>query len=332
MMIFGPNKSAVRLEISKEFSKDLMNKYNIPTASYKVFDKYESCIEYAKTCEYPIVLKFSGLAFGKGVVIVKTIEEYLKTAELFLKTRLYGSGGVVVEEFLIGEEFSYIGLVSDDLTFTPFCSARDYKRVYDNDLGENTGGMGMIAPHPTVTKEDEVIATEIVNNTLNALKQEGIDYSGFIYAGLMKTKSGIKVIEFNARMGDPEGELLFNKLTSDIILNIYNAINNLEVNLEFDDLFHMGVVLAASGYPTEYVGNIDLSSYNLDEYLPMNTKLIDGKLHSGGGRVLFKRFKHRDLSVCINENYKQLSLITNDDLFYRQDIGRNFENSNNNGK
>lgn len=320
LKIFGPNQQAVKLETDKSFSKYLMHKYDIPTAKFEVFDEYDACMHYGFTVEFPIVVKFSGLAFGKGVVIAQDFNQYQICVEQFLKTRIYGAGKVVVEQFLVGEEFSYIGVVDKEQNFTPFETCRDYKREFDNDLGENTGGMGMVCPHPFIDDADLVKANTIVNNTLAALKSEGVLYQGFIYAGLIKTSTGIEVIEFNARMGDPEGEILFEKLTTDILVLIDGCVTGYQVDVEFDSLYYHGVVLAAAGYPRSYTKEIDVSKYDMSKYLAMN---VDKNGLSAGGRVLFKKASNISLEAAMIENYQYLEKNNPADLIYRKDIGKN---------
>lgn len=328
--IFGPTKEAVKLETSKSFAKNLMAKYNIPTAEYHIFNNYEDSIHYGENCNFPIVIKFSGLAFGKGVVICNDKETYDDTCTKFLKEKIYGDGDIVVEEFLDGEEFSYISL-AHGTEFSPFATARDYKRIYDNDLGPNTGGMGMVSPHPSLTSTDIKQANQITFDILSALSKENITYLGFLYAGLISTKDGVKVIEFNARMGDPEGELLFNKMDNDLLLEILNCLNNKPFSIINDDLYHIGVVLSATGYPESYKKAIDLSSLSFENSFLMNGTMENDKLLSSGGRVIFKYNSATTLSEARRKIYNNLNSLNLNDLYYRKDIGGNFESSNNNG-
>lgn len=317
-LIIGPTKQGVKIETSKSFCKEIMKKYYIPTASYEEFINYNDAYEYKDLCNYPIVVKYSGPALGKGVIICNDEKEYIDAISLFLKEKIYGEECIVVEEFLDGEEFSFISLCNN-LKYSEFLSARDYKRINDNDQGPNTGGMGMVVPHKDVKGDVLKQAQEITQNMLKALDAENINYCGFLYAGLIITKSGVKVIEFNARMGDPEGELLFKMVDNDLLEQLYLCSQSKEFELINSKNSAVGVVLSAPGYPSCYEKGIDISSFDKQNTIIMNA---NSELKSTGGRVLFSFEIGDDIKQCRNRIYERLEKIETD-LHYRNDIGVN---------
>ncbi|MGM9971386.1 MAG: phosphoribosylamine--glycine ligase [Anaeroplasmataceae bacterium] len=321
---FGPNKAAARIESSKEFAKDLMKKYNIPTAAYEVFDDYNKACEYVKNHGLPIVLKYDGLAAGKGVVIPESLEEAYNTLHDMLVDDKFGDASVVIEDYLEGPEFSFMCFVSNDKVYKMEIS-QDHKRAYDGDLGPNTGGMGAYSPVPCITKEDIDYAYEnIMVPTALAMIKEGCPFKGVLYGGLMKTKDGVKVIEFNSRFGDPETEVVLPRLESDIVdifLGIIDGSDNIEI--KWSKECTLGIVLASKGYPLDYkkgfviegLDEIDAKVYH------MGTKLVDGNYVTNGGRVLFVVAKGNNIKEAKEKALAEVQKIKCDNLFYRKDIG-----------
>ncbi|MDO4191469.1 MAG: phosphoribosylamine--glycine ligase, partial [Bacteroidales bacterium] len=243
--IFGPSKSAAEIECSKQFAKDLMQKYNVPTAEYKVFDDYNEAKLYLQNHGAPIVLKYDGLAAGKGVVVAETLDEANAALSMMLKDKKFGDGRVIFEEKLVGPEFSFMCMVSGEKVY-PMPTAQDHKRAYEGDKGPNTGGMGAYSPVPFITSEDESFALEkIMKPVARALVNEGCPFKGILYGGLIKTPTGIKVIEFNARFGDPETEVVLPRCTSDIYDAFYNVIHGQDVKLTWTNQSAIGIVLAS---------------------------------------------------------------------------------------
>ena len=252
LKIFGPSKLATRIETSKEFAKELMAKYNIPTAKYKSFTSYEEAIEYVNLEGCPIVIKYDGLAQGKGVVVADSKQEAYDALKDMLLDDKFGSGKVVIEECLYGPEFSFMCLV-DGKNVYPLELSQDHKRAFDNDLGPNTGGMGAYSPLPIISDSDKEYALEhIMKPVALALVNEGCPFTGILYGGLMKTNDGIKVIEFNARFGDPETEVVLPRLESDLYDVFMNVIDHKEVELKWKNNYCIGIVMASKGYPGNY--------------------------------------------------------------------------------
>ncbi len=322
LAVFGPRKNAAKIEWSKEFAKDLMAKYDIPTAEYAVFDKYEPLAEYIEKVGAPIVLKFDGLAYGKGVVVCETVEHAVETANRMLGERVFGAGKVVCEECLTGPEFSFMCLVNDEICL-PLDIAQDHKRELDGDKGENTGGMGAYSGVPFITKEDiDYTFENVMLKTVSALKAEGVPFKGVLYGGLMKTPKGIKVIEFNARFGDPETEVVLPRLETDLVEVLENLLDKKETKLKFTDEVTVGVVLASTNYPREYQKGFEISgleNVNIPVY-HMGTKSEDGVIKTNGGRVLFAVAKGVDFKSAQKACYEEIAKIKCDNLFYRKDI------------
>jgi phosphoribosylamine--glycine ligase len=322
LKIFGPTKKATLIESSKSFAKDLMAKYNVPTAYYHVFSEYNDALEFVKANIFPTVLKYDGLAAGKGVVIANNLEEADDALKDMLLNGKFGHDRVVIEEYLEGPEFSFMAFVDNENVY-PLEMAQDHKRAYDNDLGPNTGGMGAYSPLPFITEEDKEYAlNNIMIPVAKAMVKENHAFKGVLYGGLMKTKAGIKVIEFNARFGDPETEVVLPRLTSDIY-DAFTAIcdGNVPV-LEWDSSYTIGVVLASKGYPGDYKKGFVIENADSDDLYHMGTKLDDeGNLVTNGGRVLFALGKGSTLEEA---NKKALEIVDNikcDNLFHRTDIG-----------
>ena len=323
LMIFGPTKEAAIIESSKEFAKDLMKNYNIPTASYEVFRDFDSAYNYVKTHKLPTVIKYDGLAAGKGVVIANTLEEAHDALKDMLCDNKFGDSSVVIEEFLDGMEFSFMCLCNGEKAY-PLIPSQDHKRAFDNDLGPNTGGMGAYTQLSFINEEDlDYSLNQIIIPTLKALKNEGREFCGVLYGGLIKTASGIKVIEFNARFGDPETEVVLYSLTSNICDVICDIINEIEVNLTFTTKPTVGVVLAAKGYPGSYSkgGVITIEDNDLGYIYHMGTKANqNGDITINGGRVLMAVASADTLKDAQTKAYELVDKIHSDDLFYRHDI------------
>ena len=319
---FGPTKAAAQIESSKEFAKELMVKYNIPTASYKSFNNYADALEYVKNHSLPTVIKYDGLAAGKGVVIATTYDEAVYALKDMLLDDHFGHGKVVIEEYLEGPEFSFMCFVNGENVY-PLQLAQDHKRAYDNDLGPNTGGMGAYSPLPFITEEDYQYAlNEIMIPTARAMVKENVPFTGVLYGGLMKTKSGIKVIEFNARFGDPETEVVLPRLSSDIFDAFNQVIDGNCPVLEWEKCYTIGIVLASKGYPGDYKKGFVIENADSSDIFHMGTKVDDnGNLVTNGGRVLFAVAKGDTLEAA---NKKALALVNEikcDNLFHRTDIG-----------
>ena len=325
LKIFGPKKEAALIEGSKAFAKYMMHKYNIPTASYEEFTEIKPAIEYVQTQSFPIVIKADGLAAGKGVVICETRQEAEKTLHDMLVNKQFASASskVIIEEFLDGEEFSLMAFVSNQ-NYAPMPIARDYKRAFDNDQGLNTGGMGNHSPHPLITTKDYEEAIEgVIKPMTQAMLMEGIPFTGILYAGLMKTAQGIKVIEFNARFGDPETEVILPLLKTNLTDVLGSLLNDTPVDCCFETEATVGVVLAAKGYPEQYqIGAVIEGLELLEdvEIIHMGTKLINDKLTINGGRVLLIVGSGENLTVARDKVYRELEKIKCEALFYRTDI------------
>lgn len=323
MLIFGPTKAAAEIEASKDFAKRLMVKYDVPTAAYATFSDFDEAMAYVRQGSLPTVLKYDGLAAGKGVVIATTMEEAEATLRDMLLDTKFGEGRVVIEEFLTGEEFSLMCFVAGG----KICAmpvAQDHKRAYDNDEGPNTGGMGAYTELPFVTAEDHAYAMEkIMQRVADAMVSEGTPFSGVLYGGLMKTPNGIKVIEFNARFGDPETEVVLPRLKSDAI-DVFSAVARGEQPVaEWSDEATLGIVLASKGYPGSYDKGFAIRGTERVEckLYHMGTQLKDGELVTAGGRVMFVVASAPTLREAQLKAREEISKIECDNLFYRTDIG-----------
>ncbi|HPW95602.1 MAG TPA: phosphoribosylamine--glycine ligase [Paludibacteraceae bacterium] len=323
LRIFGPTKAATQIESSKQFAKDLMKKYDIPTADYKVFSDYSSAWEYVQTSPMPVVLKYDGLAAGKGVVIAENLDEANSALKDMLQNDKFGHGQVVIEEFMTGPEFSFMCFVSGDKVY-PMVLSQDHKRAFDGDKGPNTGGMGAYSPLPFITKADEEFALQkIMLPTAKAMIAEGCPFKGVLYGGLMKTPNGIKVVEFNARFGDPETEVVLPRLTADIV-DIFTAIiDGTTPVLTWDKRAAIGIVLASKGYPNNYEKGFEIK--NLDRVdatvYHMGTKQEKDKIVTNGGRVLFVTALADTLKEAREKANAEVAKIDCENLFYRTDIG-----------
>lgn len=323
LRIFGPTQAAARIESSKEFAKDLMARYDIPTAGFRAFTDYEQARAYVFSRELPAVLKYDGLAAGKGVVIAQTREEADAALRDMLLDDKFGKGKVVVEDFLEGPEFSFMCFVSGRKVW-PMALAQDHKRAFDGDEGPNTGGMGAYSPLPFITPEDERYALErIMQPAADAMVAEGCPFEGVLYGGLMKTARGIEVIEFNARFGDPETEVVLPRLKSDIV-DIFCAVaDGGHARLEWHEFAALGIVLASKGYPGAYEKGHAITGLDRVEgaVYHMGTRVEGERILTAGGRVLFVVGKGATLAEARAAALKDVERIGCDNLFHRTDIG-----------
>ena len=323
LRLFGPTRSAARIECSKQFAKDLMHKYDIPTAAYATFEDFDAAMEYVKAGSLPTVLKYDGLAAGKGVVIATTMEEAEATLRDMLLDTRFGKGSVVIEEFLTGEEFSLMCFVAGN----KICAmpvAQDHKRAYDNDEGPNTGGMGAYTELPFISKEDHDYAMQnIMQRVADAMVAEGTPFTGVLYGGLMKTPQGIKVIEFNARFGDPETEVVLPRLKSDAIDVFMSVANNEAPVAEWSDEATLGIVLASKGYPGDYAKGFVIKGTERVEskVYHMGTAIKDGELVTAGGRVMFVVASAPTLREAQMKAREDIAKIECSNLYHRTDIG-----------
>lgn len=322
LRIFGPTKAGARIESSKEFAKEIMEKYNVPTGFYKSFDNYEDAKAYAESLPLPTVIKYDGLAAGKGVVVATTREEADAALRDMLLDSAFGQGKVLIEEFLDGPEFSFMSAVGGRKVY-PLALAQDHKRAYDGDKGPNTGGMGAYSPLPFITEEiREKALKEILQRTADGLADEGIEYTGILYGGLILTKDGPKVIEFNARFGDPETEVVLPRLESDIYELFDAAIDSADHETKWSDDACLGVVLASDGYPGSYKKGVELDFEGCSKVFHMGTAVKDGKLQSAGGRVAMVTCKGKTLEEAAANAYADVKKAAKEGLFYRSDIGK----------
>ena len=324
---FGPNKAAAIIEGSKVFAKELMKKYNIPTATYESFSQLGQAIKHLDKVSYPTVIKADGLALGKGVIIAMNRAEAEDALNSMMTDKVFGESGsnVVIEEFLEGPEVSVLAF-TDGKTVVPMISSMDHKRAHDGDKGLNTGGMGTIAPNPYYTDEvKERCMNEIFLPTINAMKNEGRTFKGCLYFGLMITKNGPKVIEYNCRFGDPETQVVLPLLKTDL-LDVMMAVSEerlSEINVEFSDEAACCVIMASKGYPEKYDKGFEI--YIPEEYKDSvyvaGASLKDGRLVTSGGRVLGVTSTAEDLDKAISESYDKISKISFANAYFRSDIG-----------
>lgn len=325
---FGPNKNAAIIEGSKSFSKDLMKKYNIPTASYEVFDDSDSAKEYLKNQQMPIVIKADGLALGKGVIIAQNLNEALDAVDEIMVDKKFGDSGlkVVIEEFLEGPEVTVLSFTDGNIV-VPMISSMDHKQAYDGDKGPNTGGMGVIAPNPYYTNDIAKICMDtIFNPTIQAMKKEGRIFKGCLYFGLMLTKNGPKVIEYNCRFGDPEAQTILPLLKSDLLTIMMNVTNEKlsDTDVIFSNAASCCVVMASDGYPISYKKGFEIT---FDEKIKDNliyagTTIKAGKLVTNGGRVLGVVETAENLKTAIDKAYETVSKVHFENAYYRKDIGQ----------
>lgn len=329
---FGPRANAAIIEGSKVFSKELMQKYNIPTAEYKVFDNANDAIEYIKEKnEFPTVIKADGLALGKGVIIPENLDDAVAGVKEIMEDKIFGASGnnIVVEEFLTGPEVSVLAF-TDGKCVKPMVSSMDHKRALDGDKGLNTGGMGTVSPNPYYTEE---VAAECMDKifmpTINAMNQEGRTFKGCLYFGLMITPKGPKVIEYNCRFGDPETQVVLPRLKTDII-DIFEAINNetlSELDIEWSEKACACVIMASGGYPKSYKKGVEITGLTLGQLdgvtvYHAGTKIENDKLVTSGGRVLGVTALGDSLADALKKSYEAVENIHFDNAHYRKDIGK----------
>ncbi|KEK21979.1 phosphoribosylamine--glycine ligase [Bacillus gaemokensis] len=326
LRVFGPNKAAAVIEGSKAFTKELMEKYDIPTAAYESFTNYEEAVAYINKVGAPIVIKADGLAAGKGVVVAMTLEEALQAVKEMLQDVKFGEASkkVVIEEFLDGQEFSLMAFVNGTNVY-PMVIAQDHKRAFDGDKGPNTGGMGAYSPVPQIPESAVEIAIQtVLHPTAQAMIQEGRSFTGILYAGLILTSEGPKVIEFNARFGDPETEVVLPRLDNDLVDVCNSVLDGEELTLKWSEDAIIGVVLASKGYPEVYEKGAVIRGLDTVEGViafHAGTAVKDGEFVTNGGRVLFVACKAKDLQEAKDKVYKEIKKIESDGLFYRSDIG-----------
>ena len=329
---FGPRKNAAILEGSKAFSKDLMKKYNIPTAAYENFDDADAAMEYIKKGNFPVVLKADGLALGKGVLICNTLEEAMDGVKSIMLDKQFGAAGtrMVVEEFMTGREVSVLSFV-DGKTIKTMTSAQDHKRAKDGDQGLNTGGMGTFSPSPFYTEEvDEFCKKYIYQATVDAMRQEGREFKGVIFFGLMLTPNGPRVLEYNARFGDPEAQVVLPRMKNDIIEVMEACIDGTldQIDLQFEDNAAVCVVLASDGYPLAYEkGKVITGLDNFDGKegyycFHAGTKMAEEGLVTNGGRVLGITAKGNNLKEARANAYEATKWVNFDNKYMRNDIGK----------
>ena len=327
LKIFGPSEKAARLEGSKSFSKDFMKKYGVKTAEYEVFYNHQEALEYLNKCPYPTVVKADGLAAGKGVAICENKEEAVKAVNSFMVDDIFNGAGqkIVIEEFLEGIEASILS-ITDGKTIIPFISAKDHKQVFDGSKGPNTGGMGVLAPNPFVTEAVlKDFEENIMNNTLQGIREEGFDFKGIIFFGLMITKKGSYLLEYNVRMGDPETQSVLNLMESDLLELIEAALNeDLEkAEVKWNTGACVNVVLASKGYPGSFVKGYEITVDDevKDKVFIAGAKLEDGVLKTNGGRVLSVVGVGKTVEEAREDVYKSIEKVNFKDKYYRSDIG-----------
>ncbi len=332
LKIFGPRKNAAIIEGSKAFSKEFMKKYNIPTAKYETFDNYDNALEYIKNHKLPIVIKADGLALGKGVLICNTMQEAVEGLNLIMIEKKFGASGnkVVIEEYLTGPEVSVLSFC-DGKTIVPMVSAQDHKRALDNDKGLNTGGMGTISPSPFYTEEIALECMEkIFKPTVDGLNKEGRTFKGIIFFGLMLTDQGPKVIEYNARFGDPETQVVLPRLKNDL-LEIFEACVDQsldKISVQWEDDSAVCVIAASGGYPESYKKGFEITGLdkcakteNIYVY-HAGTAFKDSKIVTNGGRVLGVTGKGKNLEEAAKTAYDGIALLNFENMHYRKDIGK----------
>lgn len=323
---FGPDAAGAQLEGSKSFSKDFMKKYGVKTAEYATFTDYEPALGYLQDCSYPIVIKADGLAAGKGVVIAATKEEALRTVDDFMVSDIFKGAGqkIVIEEFLEGVEASILS-ITDGKTLIPFISGKDHKQIFDGDKGPNTGGMGVLAPNPFVTQDVmNDFEENIVANTLRGIQEEGFDFKGIIFFGLMITKKGTYLLEYNVRMGDPETQSVLTLMESDLVDLVEAALDSRldEVEAKWYDGACVNVVLASGGYPGSFEKGFEITIDDSirDKVFLAGAQLVDGVLRTSGGRVLSVVGRGRTVQEARKEAYGLIEKVDFKGKYFRRDI------------
>ncbi|BAS46459.1 phosphoribosylamine--glycine ligase [Staphylococcus schleiferi] len=318
--VFGPNQDAAQIEGSKSFAKRLMEKYDIPTADYREINNKEEALAYIETCELPVVLKKDGLAAGKGVIIAETREQAQEAVDILYPEK---ESKVVFEQFLEGEEFSLMTFVNGDYAVPFDTIAQDHKRAFDQDQGPNTGGMGAYCPVPHISEQvlkeaDEKIAQPIAK----AMQAEGYDFFGLLYIGAILTKEGPKVIEFNARFGDPEAQVLLTRLESDLMAHIIALDEKQPIEMKWKENAVVGVMLASKGYPGDYDKGLAVAGFenDLDHYFVSGLKYENNQYVASGGRVILAIGEGTTIESAQAQAYQRVAQIESDALFYRNDI------------
>lgn len=332
LLVFGANKKAAEIEGSKAFAKEMMKKYLIPTASYEIFDTRDEAVKYIRNQGAPIVVKADGLAAGKGVIVCKTVEEAIRSVDQIMVEKIFGSAGsrVVVEEYLVGEEASYVAF-TDGKTILPMASSQDHKAIFDGDQGPNTGGMGAYSPAPVVTdKVHERILEKILRPVIYGMGEEGRPYRGVLYAGLMIHEGHPKVLEFNARFGDPETQPVLMRMKGDIVPILEACMKGAlsRHKIEWDNYASVCIVMASRGYPGDYEkgkiieGLKEVSRMERVVVFHAGTTLRDGRVVTNGGRVLGVTGSGEDIPRAIERAYQAVKKISWDGVHYRTDIGQ----------
>ncbi len=327
LKIFGPNKASAKIEASKSFAKELMKKYNIPTAKYEVFSDFSEAKKYLETIKFPQVIKADGLAAGKGVLIVNDYNEAMEALTIIMKDEKFGQAGneVVIEEFLVGHEISLLAF-ADGKTIVPMNTAQDHKKIFDGNKGPNTGGMGAYSPAKLISEDDlDFAINKVLKKTFNALKDEGITYKGVLYAGLMLTEQGPKVLEFNCRFGDPETQVLLPRLETDLVEIMENCIggNLNDIDIEWSDNYAICVVLASKGYPNSYKKGYVITGIGKAKLVfHAGTKISDGSIVTNGGRVLGVMGVNINLEQALDQVYEDAKKIDFEGKYYRNDIAK----------
>jgi len=330
LRIFGPSKAAARLEGSKVFAKEMMKRWGVPTADFRVFNNPDEAVAYIKEKGAPIVVKADGLAAGKGVTVAKTVEEAVEAVNRIMVEKVFGEAGnkVVIEECLEGEEASYL-VVTDGENFIPLATAQDHKAVFDGDRGPNTGGMGAYSPAPVLSEElEREVQEKVIKPILKGMKEEGNPFKGILYAGLMITNEGVKVLEFNVRFGDPEAQVILRRLKTDLVDLATSVINGKLVSkLEWIPETSICVVLASKGYPGSYEKGKEINGIEEAEKVESvvvfhaGTAFKEGKLVTNGGRVLNVTALGKNIVEARERVYKAVEKIHFEGMHYRKDIG-----------
>ncbi len=327
LKIFGPAESAARLEGSKSFSKEFMKKYGVKTAEYETFTSADEALKYLETCSYPTVVKADGLAAGKGVAICANKDEAAQAVKDYMVEDIFNGAGqkIVIEEFLEGIEASILS-ITDGKTVIPFVSGKDHKQIFDNGKGPNTGGMGVLAPNPYVTEDVmKDFEENIMAKTLNGIKEEGFDYKGIIFFGIMITNKGTYLLEYNVRMGDPETQSVLYLMESDLVEVIEAALREelYKTTIEWNDGVCINVVLASKGYPGKFTKGyeIKIDEKVKDKVFLAGSKAEDGVLKTNGGRVLSVVGLGKTLEEARSDAYENIKCVTFEGAYYRSDIG-----------
>jgi phosphoribosylamine--glycine ligase len=334
LKIFGPTQKAATIESSKAFSKDFMKKNGIPTADYQIFDTAIEAINYIKTAKFPLVVKADGLAAGKGVFVCDSVQDAQDSIRIIMLENKFGKSGeqVVVEQFLKGREMSFM-VISDGKRVIPLATSMDYKKAKENDLGPNTGGMGAISPAPQISSElFDTIMKSIIYPTIEGMKFEGKEFKGVLYAGLMITGAGPKVLEFNVRFGDPETQAVLLRMQSDIIELLEGSVdgNLFDIPVEWDENVSGCVVLVSKGYPLKYntgkmINGLERAKTQGVEIFHAGTQFKDKAYYTSGGRVMNVCSTGPTLKETMKKIYDAISFVSFDNIYFRQDIGRQFK-------